>query len=1614
MTSKHVLLLLLMFVVSLSERIASADVVINELMYHPNSPTKTDEWDFIELHNTDGAAVDLSGWCIDGVGYCFPAAASIDASGFLVIAKNAAAFQAKYGVPADGEFPGALSNGGERIVLRNAASTIVDEVNYDDAPPWSPIADGEGPSIERIVAASTGDTPRNWAACVAVAGHTARAVNSVAAASLPPWIHNVSHTQDVQPSQDIQVAADVEDGLTIQLFYRLGFAAEVSIPMYDDGAHGDGDADDGRFGAAIPGQPANTLVRYRIVVVGSGGEMRYPRVDDTAVYDGTVVADPSLSSQLPIFHWYVDPAVYAAALSHYLTDLTEPAVLYYNGRLYDNIRFRVRGQSSRSFAKKHWKFYMPQGHDFAEPSLIPIPFDQFNLQSNYADKSFLREILAYESFRDAGAPKNSAFPIRLQQNGSFFGLYTFVQAMDDDYLAVNQIDENGAWYKAFDDCRLRPLSGLPARYEKNTRLYEGYEDLHAFLTGINVPNTPTRRNFLFDNLDVPQTLNYIAVNTIIHNNDQMAKNYFLYRDTEGTGRWTMHAWDNDLTFGRNYGAGGAAVLTDGIWADNDDIGLPNRSPSHPLFGDSEHQKYDALWNQLIDVIHETPELRQMYYRRLRTLSDQLLASDYYDARIAELSQKIAPEAALDVLRPWGQYGQQQTLSQAIALITNDYLPRRRNHLLVTHRIPGAIPAAQSTSPKIVINEIMYKPSGGDSGEFVELYNPSVTESVDLSGWRLDGLALTIHPGTVILPNSYALFVKHDPTFRSLYGAGKYVAAQYGGSLSDSGERIALIDRNGIEVDVVEYESIAPWPTDANGGGASLELIDASRDNNRVGNWAGSQVAGGTPGAANSTVGTTAALVPVFVNEALAVNDGEHVDEALEADPWLEIYNDTLEPIDLSGYYLSDNYADPTKWLIPPETIVCGKGWLVFWADSSPQQGPLHTNFTLSSFGGAIGLYSPEGTLIDYLNYPAAVVGVSYGKFPDGGAQKSSLPRATAAAANTQGTSALILNEYNGVSSTRFLKDNASDTYFGRVVGNGGDWFELVVTQDNLDIRGWQLEVRENVGSAGVTLDVLTFTQHPLWSNLRRGTIITVAEDVPEDVSYNPAGGDWWINVRANNAGTGTYISADNFPVSNDNWQLTILNQDGFLVFGPAGEGVQPVSGIGNDEVCKLEENPSQFISPQSNYRDGSSSTFGSPNIYSGGSLVQSFDALRNIFGVCTSSNECDDEDPCTTDACDNGECTHTPIAPCYLLTARLADLQGPSTVLLAGTGDTVQVAIDSSGLGQPIRSVQFTLEYDPARLQFVSMTPGDGAGSPWDGASVLLDLDNPAMGLYACALSLGGGSTTSAATTAKVSFVVIDDGSIDEPTHVEFIPGCTAHIAKFTNLDGGVILPTFVNSHAIVTGAYPTLSLELTECSRCVRVDDSVTILLRASDLNDPINGVQALINYDTGILGSPTVQAGDGAGSAWDAAIVTGLEQTPGQLTLGFVLLGSSASSDSVVARLTFPVIASGATAIEFREGQMPFYTKLTLSADNSTVYPRELVSLPILVDGVAKADLNGDSFRDGADIQRFSEVIVDPPSASEAERCAADMNLDGELSLDGDIEPFVECLLSETCPCP
>jgi len=230
-----------------------------------------------------------------------------------------------------------------------------------------------------------------------------------------------------------------------------------------------------------------------------------------------------------------------------------------------------------------------------------------------------------------------------------------------------------------------------------------------------------------------------------------------------------------------------------------------------------------------------------------------------------------------------------------------------------------------------------------------------------------------------------------------------------------------------------------------------------------------------------------------------------------------------------------------------------------------------------------------------------------------------------------GPVSLVLNEFNAVSSSSYLGGgtagnvaNGSDETFGRVAGNGGDWFELVVTQDGLDIRGWTIEVW-NVELGILTKGAsLTFTNAPALSDLHAGTLVTVSEDIDDDVSYGPIPGGYHINVRANSALQGAYFTAgsqSNFAINNESTQIAIFDAAGVPVQLRTGEGTVPGVSVSGSEVFKLEGTPTTSVTPDSpQYADGTTSTWGLPNSWAAGTTTQDLSELRVNYGDVNCDN----------------------------------------------------------------------------------------------------------------------------------------------------------------------------------------------------------------------------------------------------------------------------------------------------------------------------------------------------------------------------------------------------------
>jgi hypothetical protein len=102
--------------------------------------------------------------------------------------------------------------------------------------------------------------------------------------------------------------------------------------------------------------------------------------------------------------------------------------------------------------------------------------------------------------------------------------------------------------------------------------------------------------------------------------------------------------------------------------------------------------------------------------------------------------------------------------------------------------------------------------------------------------------LTLPEGSIIQPGKFLVLAGDRAGFALAYGQTIPVLAEFPGTLDNSGESISLVKplgqggTNDLIISDVRYSSALPWPTNANGFGPSLQLIDPSKGSYRVANW----------------------------------------------------------------------------------------------------------------------------------------------------------------------------------------------------------------------------------------------------------------------------------------------------------------------------------------------------------------------------------------------------------------------------------------------------------------------------------------------------------------------------------------------------------------------------------------------------------------------------------------------------------------------------------------------------------------------------------------------------------------------------------------------------------
>lgn len=126
-----------------------------------------------------------------------------------------------------------------------------------------------------------------------------------------------------------------------------------------------------------------------------------------------------------------------------------------------------------------------------------------------------------------------------------------------------------------------------------------------------------------------------------------------------------------------------------------------------------------------------------------------------------------------------------------------------------------------------------------------------------------------------------------------------------------------------------------------------------------------------------------AVGSVLINEVLASNDSLLFDLNGEDEDWIELVNTTNTPLDLTGFYLSDDPLNLMSWAFPAATSIPANGYILIWADNDVNQVGLHANFKLSAGGDYVYL-SHGFNVHDQIAFGPQITNISYARCPDAG------------------------------------------------------------------------------------------------------------------------------------------------------------------------------------------------------------------------------------------------------------------------------------------------------------------------------------------------------------------------------------------------------------------------------------------------------------------------------------------------------------------------------------------------------------------------------------------------------------------------------------------------------
>lgn len=327
------------------------------------------------------------------------------------------------------------------------------------------------------------------------------------------------------------------------------------------------------------------------------------------------------------------------------TPVYVPVEVTYEGRVFRNVGFRLKGNSTLLFTWRRGSDKLPfrlnfDGLEARFPETRNRTFFGFpNLafSNGNLDASYIRGKVVTDLFAEAGVPAaRSAFMRVYLDRGSgpsYLGLYTMFEVPDDPMLVRLFGSDRGNLYKPHGTGGRWTMFDRDDFSKRSNQQHEDWTDIEDAIAVLHEPKADRARwRSRFEaRFDVPVFLRWLALNTIIGNIDVYggvsAHNYYLYSSPRHRDRLFWIPWDHDL-----------AMPTGGF-------GTPFGGSAIDLF----HDRIGANW-PLIRFLMDDPVYRTAY----RANIEQFLATVFEPGKVGATLQSEHARIFPYVFGPQGE------------------------------------------------------------------------------------------------------------------------------------------------------------------------------------------------------------------------------------------------------------------------------------------------------------------------------------------------------------------------------------------------------------------------------------------------------------------------------------------------------------------------------------------------------------------------------------------------------------------------------------------------------------------------------------------------------------------------------------------------------------------------------------------------------------------------------------------------------------------------------------------------------------------------------------------------------------------------------------------------